>query len=127
MSTASTSTGKSHFDLHFDLMWLLQVVFADREGTSAQTALHHQGIPLQREAQQTQNSNVHPEQQLQQQHQQQQVLLQPQKWNVLYVRWQPRCSGQLKAQAVIASTGEKSAIVWSLEPGTTGMCLSRAC
>ena len=47
-------------------------------------------------------------------------MIQPQKWNVIYCEWQPRCSGRLKAQAVIAHTGDTSAIVWNLELGMGG-------
>lgn len=107
---------------------MLQVVFADYEGTSSQTAL--QRAPQQSiNTQGTAGEALHTElsqmqlqdsQQQQQQQQNQQPMIQPQRWNVMFCKWQPRCSGKLRAQAVIAHTGDASAIVWNLEPGTAG-------
>lgn len=102
------------------IMLLLQVVFADRDGTSAQTALHHP--PYQ--GQQTEGTTgqaLHTHQSQQQQLQQQQLMLQPQQWSVVYCKWQPHCSGRLTAQAVIAHTGDTSAIVWDLDTGMGGV------
>ena len=115
---------------------VLQVVFADREGTSAQVALQQtpqqsinaqgtskQALTTDLAQMQLQDSQPNQQQQRQQQQQQQQeqLVIQPQKWNVMYCKWHPRCSGMLTAEAVIAHTGDTSAIVWSLEQGNAGM------
>ena len=103
---------------------MLQVVFADREGTTAQTALQRapqQSIAPQGTAGQALQTELSQMQLQDTQQQQQQPMIQPQKWNVMYCEWQPRCSGKLRAQAVIAHTGDTSAIVWNLEPETAGM------
>ena len=112
------------------LALVLQVVLADREGTSAQTALQRapqQGIATQGSAEQTLHTELSQMQlqdsnpQQHQQQQQQQLVIQSHKWNVMYCQWQPRCAGKLRAQAVITYTGDTSAIVWNLEPGAGGM------
>jgi len=99
---------------------LLQVAFADREGTSTQTALHHPAHQS-GQAQGTTEQTLHPQQSQSQQQEQQQVVLQPQKWSVVYCIWQPRCSGRLTAQSVIAHTGDASAVVWNLDLGMGGI------
>jgi len=88
----------------------LQVVFLDSEGTYPQAA-------QQQDEQAT----------LQQPGAQQRLVLHPQKWVTAFVEWKPRRPGRLKAQAVIAYTGEASAILWSLEHVSPGMRVFRRC
>ncbi|DBA90115.1 TPA: hypothetical protein ACH3X1_003431 [Trebouxia sp. C0004] len=76
----------------------LEVVFLDSEGTYPEAA-QQQEEPA---AQQRPGA-------------QQQLILQPHKWVTASVEWKPRRPGRLKAQAVIAYTGDSSSISWSLE------------
>ncbi len=94
----------------FSSLLLLQVVFLDSEGTYPQAA-------QQQEEQAAQ----------QQPGAQQQLMLHPHKWVTALVEWKPRRPGRLKAQAVIAYTGDSSAILWSLEHVSPGMCVFNTC
>lgn len=76
----------------------LEVVFLDGEGTYSHAA-QQQEEPAS----------------LQRPGAQQQLTLHPHKWATALVEWKPRRPGRLKAQAVIAYTGDSSAISWSLE------------
>ncbi|KAL0042524.1 hypothetical protein WJX79_002345 [Trebouxia sp. C0005] len=76
----------------------LEVVFVDSEGTYPQAA----------QQQEEQAAHQRPGAQ-------QQLMLPPRKWVTAFVEWKPRRPGRLKAHAVIAYTGDSSAISWSLE------------
>lgn len=84
----------------------LQVVFVDSEGTYPQAA----------QQQEEQAAHQRPGAQ-------QQLMLPPRKWVTAFVEWKPRRPGRLKAHAVIAYTGDSSAISWSLEHVSPGMCV----
>lgn len=88
----------------------VKVVFLDKEGT------YHQAAQQQEE-----------QAALQQPGAQQQLTLHPQKWVTAFVEWRPRRPGRLKAQAVIAYTGDSSAISWSLEHVSPGMYACKTC
>lgn len=90
----------------FSSLLLLQVVFLDGEGTYSHAA-QQQEEPAS----------------LQRPGAQQQLTLHPHKWATALVEWKPRRPGRLKAQAVIAYTGDSSAISWSLEHVSPGVCV----
>ncbi len=94
----------------FSSLFLLQVVFLDSEGT------YHQAAQQQEEQAAQQRPGA-----------QQQLTLHPHKWVTAFVEWKPRQPGRLKAQAVIAYTGDSSAISWSLEHVSPGMCVCKTC
>lgn len=94
----------------FPSLFLLQVVFLDSEGTYPQAAQQQEEQPS-----------------LQRPGAQHQLTLHPHKWVTAFVEWKPRRPGRLKAQAVIAHTGDSSAITWSLEHVSPGMCVFKTC
>lgn len=109
--TTSLTSGVALF-CYLDASCVLQVVFSDNEGSYAQAAQQQQ--PAQESEAQTQPPSV-----------QQQQTLHPQKWSTVFVNWRPRRPGKVKAQAVVAYTGDTSAMVWSLDHMSPGRLLLR--